>query len=446
MAEIPPYDEKIEFKDKIPLLTNINEYDDEFDKHPAYVLGREVLEILSRTDFGTDEHNNAVAKRDKLNEEIKEANKKTYETMRAQGYDIAVYSAEQMMLLAAQITPVQKTSTVPKLVPLTTGKQGRAPTSKPIQVKWGVSRYEQDVENFRENEGIEKYDGIQEQKKQSVDLPGQEYDEDVPDPEDVKQLLYLFELFNGQDTYSHERVTIGPLRKKEYLVIPPDYTVPRIGPEHVLTQNARDQLEMRHFFQIAYLNSKVFADELTDANKDIAAGFVFFFFLLRQNNVSVAAITETWNLTEVTGRLTGYALYLRTRQALGDQRLGGGVALYVREDIPMKELRELESTEHEAVWVRCKPSAMPRAYSCIIFASIYYPESAKNRRDLVTYLQKTVDHLRAFYGNPAIVLAGDFNQTKKSWLASCLSLKQVVNFPTHESGSILDLILTNCET
>ena len=168
--------------------------------------------------------------------------------------------------------------------------------------------------------------------------------------------------------------------------------------------------------------------------------------VLRQNNVSVAAITETWNLTEVTGRLTGYALYLRTRQALGDQRLGGRVALYVREDILMKELRELESTEHEAVSVWCKPSAMPRAYSCIIFASIYYPESAKNRRDLVTYLQKTVEHLRAFIGNPAIVLAGDFNQTKKSWLASCLSLKQVVNFPTHESGSILDLILTNCET
>ena len=256
-------------------MTNINEYDDEFDKNPAYVLGREVLETLSRTDFGTDEHNNAVATRDKLNEEIKEANKKTNETMRAQGYDPAVYSAEQMMLvLPAQIIPAQKASTVPKPVPLPTGKQGRAPASKPIQDKCGVSRYEQDVENFGENEGIEKYDGIQKEKKQSVDLPVREYDEDVPDPEDVKQLLYLFELSNGQDAYSHEGVTIGSLRKKEYLVIPPDYTVPRIGPEHVLTQNARDQLELRHFFQIAYLNSKVFADDLTDSNKDIAAGFV----------------------------------------------------------------------------------------------------------------------------------------------------------------------------
>jgi len=42
----------------------------------------------------------------------------------------------------------------------------------------------------------------------------------------------------------------------------------------------------------------------------------------------------------------------------------------VREDIPMKELRELESTEHEAVKVWCKPLVMLRAYLCIIFASI----------------------------------------------------------------------------
>ena len=50
-----------------------------------------------------------------------------------------------------------------------------------------------------------------------------------------------------------------------------------------------------------------------------------------------------------------------------------GVATYVREDIPMKELRKLESSEHQAEWVWCKPSAMPRAYSCIIFASILLP-------------------------------------------------------------------------
>lgn len=87
-------------------------------------------------------------------------------------------------------------------------------------------------------------------------------------------MLYLFELFNGQDTYSHERVTIGPLRKKEYLVIPPDFKVPIVPPANVMTKHARVHVDLRHFFQIAYLNAKVFADSLNEANKDIAAGFV----------------------------------------------------------------------------------------------------------------------------------------------------------------------------
>ena len=91
-----------------------------------------------------------------------------------------------------------------------------------------------------------------------------------PDSNDVKELLYLFELFNGQDTYSHERVTIGPLRKKEYLVIPPDYVVPKIEQQYVMTMDARNQFDMRHSFQIAYLNTQVFKDELKDGGKDTA--------------------------------------------------------------------------------------------------------------------------------------------------------------------------------
>ncbi|XP_065562451.1 uncharacterized protein LOC136028533 [Artemia franciscana] len=91
----------------------------------------------------------------------------------------------------------------------------------------------------------------------------------------------------------------------------------------------------------------------------------------------------------------------------------------------------------------CRPTYLPHLYSCIIVASVYYPESAKNRQDLVSYLQKTVDVLRIHYSNPAFIIAGDFNQMKKGWLSSSLSLKQVVHMPTHVSGSILDLILTN---
>ena len=44
-----------------------------------------------------------------------------------------------------------------------------------------------------------------------------------------------------------------------------------------------------------------------------------------------------------------------------------------------------------------------------------------------------------------IIIAGDFNQTKKAWLASSLFHNQIVNIPTYSSGSTLNLILTNTE-
>ena len=139
-------------------------------------------------------------------------------------------------------------------------------------------------------------------------------------------------------------------------------------------------------------------------------------------------------------------MFLNTRSNRGLSKLGGGVGLFVREDIPCKLLSDLANPDHEVIWAMCRPTYLPRLYSCIIVASVYYPESAKNRRDLVSYLQKTVDVLRIHYSNPAFIIAGDFNQTKKGWLSSSLSLKQVVHMPTHVSGSILDLILTNCES
>ena len=47
------------------------------------------------------------------------------------------------------------------------------------------------------------------------------------------------------------------------------------------------------------------------------------------------------------------------------------------------------------------------------------------------------------YASPAFVIAGDFNQTNKQWVSSVLDLQQVVAITTNQSGSILDLILTN---
>ena len=167
--------------------------------------------------------------------------------------------------------------------------------------------------------------------------------------------------------------------------------------------------------------------------------------IVRQNSIPVIAVTETWNLDRLSGHMTGYEIFLSTRADRGERRLVGDVALYIRKEIPSKLLPELFDPAYEVIWAFCKPKSLPRPFSCIIVASVYYLESARNRGDLVFHLQTTIDHLRSIYSSPAFIIAGDFNQTKKSWLSSCLALKQVVHIPTHSLGGILDLILTNCD-
>ena len=57
MSDIPLYDTKIDFRDKIPFLTTLEQYDDELadDKHNG--AGKEVLQILENNAEGQFEKN-----------------------------------------------------------------------------------------------------------------------------------------------------------------------------------------------------------------------------------------------------------------------------------------------------------------------------------------------------------------------------------------------------
>ena len=143
--------------------------------------------------------------------------------------------------------------------------------------------------------------------------------------------------------------------------------------------------------------------------------------------------------------MAGYEIFLSTRADRGEHRLGGGVALYMRKDIPWKLLPELFDPALEVIWAICKPKSLPCRFCCVIVASVYYLESTRNWGVLVLHLQTTIDYLGNIYSSPTFIIGGDFNQAKKCKLLFCLSLKQVVHIPTHSSGSILDLKLTNCD-
>ena len=140
-----------------------------------------------------------------------------------------------------------------------------------------------------------------------------------------------------------------------------------------------------------------------------------------------------------------FATRFVTREDRGINRNGGGVAIFCRNDIPYRFLDNLQDLDHESLWIYAEPKSLPRHFSCIILVAVYYPESARNRKELILHLQKGVDYCRTKFSCPAIVVCGDFNQTNKQYLAHSLGLKQVVKSPTHIAGGTLDLILTNSD-
>ena len=82
-------------------------------------------------------------------------------------------------------------------------------------------------------------------------------------------------------------------------------------------------------------------------------------------DIDVACITETWfreYMDDTSLALEGFCLERKDR----DNRRGGGVACYIRNDIEYNRLRELEDDMLEVLWIKVMPRRLPRKFSCII--------------------------------------------------------------------------------
>ena len=165
--------------------------------------------------------------------------------------------------------------------------------------------------------------------------------------------------------------------------------------------------------------------------------------IARQNNASIIIIiSECWDTSDESAHIKDYASYFNTRRDRGSNRRRGGVGLYDRNDLSSKLLSEPIDSDHEILWTECKPALLSKIFSFLIVASVYYPESAKNREDLIEHIQFFVDKMRCKYVSPGSVIAGDFNQTNRQWVSNILDLRQAVTIPIHQSGSSLYLIFT----
>ena len=131
--------------------------------------------------------------------------------------------------------------------------------------------------------------------------------------------------------------------------------------------------------------------------------------MLNLNNIQIAAISETWFPDTIDSSyfaIPGYTIFSKPRT----NRRGGGVALYLQNNIQTRNLTELTIPEElEIVWVWVRPQRLPRPIAGLIVCVIYHPPSSPHDALLRDHLSSSLDILQTKYPNSGIVILGDFN-------------------------------------
>ena len=161
---------------------------------------------------------------------------------------------------------------------------------------------------------------------------------------------------------------------------------------------------------------------------------------MRENDVDIACITETWLKQTTPSELVNIPGYVVHRSDRKDGRCGGGVAVFVRHNLPCVRLAALETASVETVWLLYRPPRMPRAVSHVVVGAIYHPPSADDRV-MTTHILDCLDAVTRDHPYAGVVLVGDFNQLRDAALLS-YPLRQVVKSPTRRLA-VLDKIYTS---
>ncbi|XP_072046799.1 uncharacterized protein [Amphiura filiformis] len=170
--------------------------------------------------------------------------------------------------------------------------------------------------------------------------------------------------------------------------------------------------------------------------------------ILSQNDSQIFVVSETWfhpGLPDSKMNIPQYNLFSVSRQKEHSLERGGGVAVYVKNNITSYLITEITVPEElECVWVMVRPHRMPREVSAIAVCAVYIPPDAPVALQnlLVDHLLEATDSLRTSYPDIGFVIAGDFNKSRIDRLLFGNQLKQLIKFPTRKDA-ILDLVFTN---
>ncbi|XP_035688786.1 uncharacterized protein LOC118424344 [Branchiostoma floridae] len=163
--------------------------------------------------------------------------------------------------------------------------------------------------------------------------------------------------------------------------------------------------------------------------------------VLTSNKIDVSVVTETWfsaDLPLEASCIEGYSQIRKDRT----ERRGGGVAIYIKNDIASRPLDLVVPEELECAWVHLRPKRLPREVSSLALCAVYSPPASPHEGVLLEHLSESIDLLRNSHPDIGLVILGDFNRLDISDLCCFSSLQQVVEAPTR-GEAVLDLILTN---
>jgi hypothetical protein len=138
--------------------------------------------------------------------------------------------------------------------------------------------------------------------------------------------------------------------------------------------------------------------------------------------------------------LSGYIRYRRDRQ---DERRGGGVVCYIRNNLPCLHLKHLEDDDIESMWFSYRACTMPRLMSHIVVGVIYHPPRSESNC-VISHILQCLDDITCSHLNAGIVLLGDFNNLNDTSIIS-LPLKQVLKLFTGRGKNFVK-IHTNVHT
>ena len=152
------------------------------------------------------------------------------------------------------------------------------------------------------------------------------------------------------------------------------------------------------------------------------------FYSLNSQNIDIALFTEIWLKNTIPNEvinIVGYHLYRRDRINC----MHGGVCMFVKDSIISQELTELQSDEHEVLWLNVRPRRLPRGFSSIIIAVVYHPPGADNE-SMRDYMRDCLAKIEALHPNCGVIVAGNFNKFDAKSALRLFQLKHLImQFP-----------------